>query len=264
MSAGKHSYAQTILQLYNQLQTGDYSPAEMTLVRNAYDFAMRRFAGRFQPSGKSFIAHVVGTASILASIRAPAEVVAAGLLHNIYVNGDFGDGTSGFNKAKQRALRRISGGAVERYVVAFMALRWSSQDIAAINDGSVKLGRFEREVVLIKLADELEHLLDLDVLYYNPAISKLFVESAASSVEAAKKLGFPALAADLANTVRLIASSDSPPGLCCHRDRNFAFVIVPKSYRSIFFRPFCRRRILRLRSVSLDIVRRLSLLPTHN
>jgi (p)ppGpp synthase/HD superfamily hydrolase len=257
MSADSRSYAQTILQLYNQLQACGYSPVEMALVRNSYDVAMRRFAGRFQPSGKTFIAHVVGTASILASISAPAEVVAAGLLHNIYVNGDFGHGTSGFSKAKQRALRRVIGRAVERYVAAFVKLRWRLKDIAGICDESIELGSLEREVLLIKLADELEHLLDLDVLYYNPAISKGFVERAAICVAAAKKLDVPALAANLASALQLIAASDQPPALCCHAKRNFSFVVLPRSHRRIFLQPFCRRKIQKLYRLSLAVIRRL-------
>src|SRR5688572_20530292 len=78
-----HSYAQTNIQLFNQLRGDGYSKADLGLVRDAYELAMLLFSGRFQPSGKSFIAHVVGTASILAWHRLPAPVVAAGLLHNV-------------------------------------------------------------------------------------------------------------------------------------------------------------------------------------
>ena len=60
-------YAQTNIQLFNQLRRDGYSKTDLDLVRDAYELAMVLFSGRFQPSGKSFIAHVVGTASILAS-----------------------------------------------------------------------------------------------------------------------------------------------------------------------------------------------------
>src|SRR5207247_3257336 len=87
-----YPYAQTNLQLYNQLGGAGFSVADLGLVRVAYELATVLFAGRFQPSGKSFIAHVVGTASILASLRLPARVVAAGRLHHVFVNGVFGAG----------------------------------------------------------------------------------------------------------------------------------------------------------------------------
>ena len=96
-----HSYAQTNIQLFNQLRHGGYSNTELSLVRDAYELAMDLFTGRYQPSGKPFVAHVVGTASILASLRLSAQVVAAGLLHNVYEQGDFGNGRNGFSKAKR-------------------------------------------------------------------------------------------------------------------------------------------------------------------
>lgn len=85
-----HFYAQTILQLYGQPQRQAYSIVEISLVR-----ASSLFTGRFQYSGKPFIAHKGGTASVLGSLRLPAPLVAAGLLHNVYRQGDFGDGGSG-------------------------------------------------------------------------------------------------------------------------------------------------------------------------
>ena len=66
-----HSCAQTNIQLFNQLRRDAYSDGDLNLVRHAYESAMVLFSGRFQPSGKSFIAHVVGTASILAWLRLP-------------------------------------------------------------------------------------------------------------------------------------------------------------------------------------------------
>src|SRR6266849_8827294 len=110
-----HAYAQTNIQLFNQLCRDGYSNTDLSLVRDAYELAMLLFTGRFQPSGKSFMAHVVGTASILASLRLPATAVAAGLLHNVYVNGDFGNGRSGISMAQRDKVRRILGAEVEEY-----------------------------------------------------------------------------------------------------------------------------------------------------
>src|SRR5262245_4841225 len=99
------AYAQTNIQLFNQLRYYAYSDADLNLVRDAYELAMVLFSGRFQSSGKSFIAHVVGTASILAWVRLPAPVVAAGLLHNAYGSGDFGDGRRGATTPRRRRIR---------------------------------------------------------------------------------------------------------------------------------------------------------------
>src|SRR5690349_6606442 len=119
-----HSCAQTNIQLFNQLRQDAYSDGDLKLVRHAYELAMVLFSGRFQPSGKCFIAHVIGTASILAWLRLPAPVVAAGLLHNAYGNGDFGDGRKGPTRSRRRRIRESLGPEVETYVAKFSALYW--------------------------------------------------------------------------------------------------------------------------------------------
>ena len=90
-----HAYAQTNVQLFNQLQSEGYSKKDRERVREAYEFAMRLFTSLFLPSGKTFIDHLVGTASILASLHMPVEIVAAGLIHAAYLHGDFGGATNG-------------------------------------------------------------------------------------------------------------------------------------------------------------------------
>src|SRR5437867_665839 len=102
-------YAQTNIQLFNQLQREGYSNAELSLIRDAYELAMHLFTGFFIASGRTQIAHVVGAASILGSLHTPAEVVAAGLIHNVYETGDFGDGRRGISDARRQQIRQTIG-----------------------------------------------------------------------------------------------------------------------------------------------------------
>jgi hypothetical protein len=48
-----HSYAQTNIQLYSQLERNGYSEAEILSVRDVYDVAVKLFTCRYQRSGKS-------------------------------------------------------------------------------------------------------------------------------------------------------------------------------------------------------------------
>jgi (p)ppGpp synthase/HD superfamily hydrolase len=136
-----HSYAQTISQLYRQLQQNGYSVTDMCRIRDAYELAVELFSGYFQSSGKLLIAHVVGTASILASLRLPVEVVAAGLLHNVYWNGDFGDGRRGITEARREQVRGVVGKEVEQYLARFATLRLTPQTVTATRDELVGLSR---------------------------------------------------------------------------------------------------------------------------
>lgn len=58
-----------------------YSNTNLGCIFKPYQLAMRLFTVYFRGDGKTFIAHLVGTASILSFVGASVEVVAAGLLH---------------------------------------------------------------------------------------------------------------------------------------------------------------------------------------
>jgi gluconolactonase len=229
-----HAYAQTNIQLFNQLRSDGYSKADLDLVRNAYELAMVLFSGRFQPSGKSFIAHVVGTASILASLGLPAPVVAAGLLHNLYEKGDFSDGRTGVSKARRRKIRNVLGSDVETYVAKFPALYWEPKTIWIARHAPDKLDPAKRAVLLILFADHLEHLLDLDLLYYEERAKRFLIERSEAAVEIAAALGAPRLARELSEAIRKTESSEPPAWSSKHRARSNAFVVVPRS---------CRKRV---------------------
>ena len=64
-------FAQTNLQLLSQMQDAGYAAAEVDRVRAAYAAVLPLFAAHFRGSGKPFLAHLVGTASILATRSAP-------------------------------------------------------------------------------------------------------------------------------------------------------------------------------------------------
>jgi (p)ppGpp synthase/HD superfamily hydrolase len=66
---GRSGYAQTNLQLYRQLR--DRTDADVALVAAAYELALSLFPRSFRATGKPFLCHLVGTASILDSHGAP-------------------------------------------------------------------------------------------------------------------------------------------------------------------------------------------------
>ncbi|HEY9297702.1 MAG TPA: HD domain-containing protein, partial [Phormidium sp.] len=198
-----HSYAQTNLQLFNQLSHTGYSKAELNLIYNTYQLVMELFTGSFRSSGKTFIAHLVGTASILASLGASGKVVAAGLLHAAYSNGDFGDGKKGINNARREKIRLAVGEEVEEYIVKYTALQWNEKAISTICDGIDTLSSIERDVLLIRLTNELEEYLDLGILYCGSQKYQRYVNhSSHLMVKMAEELGFPTLAEQLTTVLQ--------------------------------------------------------------
>jgi gluconolactonase len=229
-----HSYAQTNIQLFNQLRRDGYSNTDLSLVRDAYELAMLLFTGRFQPSGKSFIAHVVGTASILASLRLSAQVVAAGLLHNVYENGDFGMVRRNASRGKRHKISRLLAPEAEEYVAKFPALHWKSPTVQLALDNPDRLGLVDRHVLSIKLADYLEHLLDLDLLYYGPSGRRYYTDNGATAVVMAERFGLSSLGAEIKEAIRETELAELPVEIPAHRVRNESFVIAPDSCRKRF------------------------------
>jgi (p)ppGpp synthase/HD superfamily hydrolase len=243
-------YAQTNIQLFHQLYRDGYSRADRELVRNAYELAMELFAGRFQPSGKVFIAHVVGTASILASLRLPAAVVAAGLLHSVYVQGDFGSMDRGVSAEKRRSLSRLLGPEVEELVAKVPTLHWGSATMQLALADPEKLSVSDRHVVMLRLADYLEHLLDLDLLYYGDRERRHYMSVGDKATAIPRKLGLNDLEVEIKEALRRIESTERPVDLPKHGHRE-SFVVTPRSCCKRFYSraaQACTRVLSRLKS----------------
>lgn len=158
-----HTYAQTNLQIYNQLLSNGYSDRDLQLVRQCYDLATVLFSGLYRPTGKPFLAHLVSTASILVEAEARPAVVGAGLLHAAFTHGDFGIAFP--SRRRRNTVRRSTSTEVEDLVVRYTALAWTDASIAALQNDAMALATERKDVILIRLANELEDALDLGLMY---------------------------------------------------------------------------------------------------
>jgi (p)ppGpp synthase/HD superfamily hydrolase len=230
-----HPFAQTNIQLINQLRASGYPPPEIGTVVTSYELAMRLFTGLFRASGKTFVAHLVGTASILGSLRTSSNLVAAGLLHAAYASGDFGDGKNGMTEVKREWMRSAVGSEIEAYVAGYTKLVWTEEAAAAISDGIAAFAPFDRDVLLIRLANELEELLDLGILYCGDG-RRRFANNEnlnALTIRLAEQLSFPALALRLGEAFREAAGAEIPPGLRAPQGRDISFLVAPQSYQRV-------------------------------
>jgi gluconolactonase len=224
-------FAQTLPQLFNQLRGRGYANEDRTLIRDTYELAMILFSAHFQPSGKVYIAHVVGTASILGSLQQPAPVIAAGLLHNAYKNGDFGDAERGLAPAHRGRIRRVIGEEAEQYIARFPSLSWQSRAGQLARNNPQDLDPADRTTLLIRIADLLEHLSDLDLLYYPEEIRRRYLDNCKPAGEIARRLGFTSLAAELEEERRKTEAAMGSIAVPGKRTNSTAFCIVPKSQR---------------------------------
>lgn len=192
-------FPQTNLQLYAQLVDLGYSEADLATVARSYELSMNLFPGTYRGSGKPFLAHLAGTAGIVATLRARAALVATGLLHAAYTHGEFGNGWRGVSDAKRARIRAAVGPEIEDLVARYTALRWTPASIPAIRARLDAMTALERDVLLVRLANELEDHLDLGILYLGDAPRRLrfMREDLPAAVEMATRLGHPGLAESL-------------------------------------------------------------------
>jgi (p)ppGpp synthase/HD superfamily hydrolase len=216
-------YAQTNLQLYTQLRRARYSDEHLALVRASYDLALRLCTASFRGSGKPLLAHLVGTASILASIEQPPAVGAAGLLHAAYALGDFGDGRLGMTESKRTRVRDAVGREVEDLVARYTSFDWNRNTIPAIRERVGTLTPIERDVLVIRLANELEDHLDFGVLYCgNGEKRREYIRSPLNqSVDMARRLGLISLAGELDRAFTDTLEAEIPAALRNPHDYTF-------------------------------------------
>jgi (p)ppGpp synthase/HD superfamily hydrolase len=224
-----HAFAQTNAHLYIQLLELGYDEPELARVRDCYELAMSLHSSRFRPSGRPFVCHAVGTASILAWLGASVDVVLTGLLHGAYDQGDFGDGTRGITPTKRATLRESIGGELEERVASFFELEWSAEpveDPPAFVEGLDELGH---DTLLVRLANELDELLDGEIHFRTNAQQRIAEAEATTNglVGLARQLDEPRLASALADAGADCAGTHFPQLL--RNTLGYNFSVAPRS-----------------------------------
>ncbi len=173
-------YAQTNIQLYNQLAAAGWNDDDGAVIRRAHDLAMCLTAGYVRPNHKPFIAHLVGTASIVAAhvsfdhVPDPksearpirnVDLVSAALLHSVYLIGNFGDGRRKHNESRRRIVREQIGTGAEQIVQLFSTISWRMGHFMEMCRGYALLSCTQRAAVAVKLADIHEEYLDQGACY---------------------------------------------------------------------------------------------------
>lgn len=150
--------AQTNLQLYQQLARESWDAHQIALVQGAYELAASRFARLLRPNGKSFLAHLVGTASVTAAHGGDATTVAVALLHawRSHAFHRLRWRPPGLRGRFPRQLSPALCEGIRNYELMHSTLRDSAPAAEAVHAYSPA----EQNSALIHLANEYEELLD--------------------------------------------------------------------------------------------------------
>jgi len=243
--------AQTNVQLYGQLAERGLAGRDLATLRRAYDAAVSLFAGVHRASSKPFVAHLVGTASLLASQGASVRLVTAGLLHSAYTHGDFGDGPPGRTRRRARRLADAVGEEVEGLIARYETFPWRTADCGRRGGWPASLDPLDRDVLTIRLANELEELIDLDILYSEDAEARReeALRELPTWIEWAKALSLDGIAADLQVVWTRIGERRMPVELRSGRVRAYR----PPRLLPPTIGTRCRRVVLGLRVLLLRL-----------
>jgi (p)ppGpp synthase/HD superfamily hydrolase len=216
-------FAQTNLQLYEQLGTLGYAETDLAHLRAAYELAVSLFPDLYRASGKPFVAHLVGTASILAAERASANVLCGGLLHAAYALGEFGTGVLGISEAKRSRVRAAVGAEVEALVARYTTLPWSPSLAPQISATAAGLPALDQNVILMRLANELEDLIDWGSLYSADAERRLadIARALPAWIATARAFGRENLASRLSEILAALPGVQVPRALRTDCTRSF-------------------------------------------
>lgn len=144
--------AQTNLELYAQAIARGYSADQRRTLGDAYLFALRQVFPLARGSGKPFIAHLVGTASLVMESGCPDHWVIAALLHALYQRRvPFQDGL--VPEDRRALLAERFGPRVDDLVDRYTA--FETADLRGVAAGSVA---GDDDVLTLRLADELEDI----------------------------------------------------------------------------------------------------------
>ena len=223
--------AQTIAQLLNQLERQGYDLEDRALVHRAYEAIVPLCTCQFKSSGRSMIDHVVSTASLMAAIAPPAPLVAATVLHAVYLHGDFGTFFRRIDEHKRARVREVVGETVEDIVYRYHVFRWMRATIPGIRDRLPRLGAADRNAILVRLFDQLELFGSRDTLFaHNAEKRQEFARDFGPTIASmADTLGVAGLSTALERAFAGVRDGRLPAALTVPAWREGVF--MPPSYR---------------------------------
>lgn len=190
--------AQTNLQLYREMVDQQWPADDLARLRAAYELAAELFSGQYRCSGKPFVSHLVGTASVVAAVDGRRELVLAALLHAAYTDGDFGSGRGSTDSSARARVTAAIGRDAEALVFTYGQTRWNGAALEAAYADVDGLDASQRDQVVLRIANEADEHADFGARVCDKGGLDLYRESSVATMcDLAERLERPVLAAIL-------------------------------------------------------------------
>jgi hypothetical protein len=131
-----------------------YTDEQVEQVNKAYLFCINKVHLMYRGSGKPFINHLVGTASLMVVCKQPVEVVLAALMHALYQNRVPFEGLQDIEK-RRAIIKEQFGEECDRLIHEYTEF-----EMTGIGDINLEHHNEDKQVLLMRIADELEDIVD--------------------------------------------------------------------------------------------------------
>lgn len=242
-------FAITYPQLMNQALKQGVKKRDLLLLRTCYDTAEKLADGFYRSQGVPFITHFVRHASILLAEKQPIHVVCACLVHSAYLFGRFQDERHGkATAAHRRELRQRLNKEIEQLVFLYDQTPWGSPEAIENHLKSMdNYGKLQRQVLIMRIANELEDHLDHGIAYSKKARSKEYVEKCGKPmITIARRLGYNTLANELTQAFASYLAFQLPKGLIRKHPQRYQYpsrMTSTQRLRTFFSKTFVGRVI---------------------
>ncbi len=190
-----YKYPQTIMQLYSLLKANGYTREDLEAVAVAYTMGQHLLGAHYRCSGNPFLAHLVGTAGILVHQQASRPEIVAGLLHAVYEQGLLS--LLVVPSLQRQVVRQQVGSEAEELIHRYQTLMLTSPCVENWLSGQQDPTALDRQVLRIRVANELEDSLDLAPLYCATVRCTLTFNLLDQAIKVATHYEWLDLAADL-------------------------------------------------------------------
>ncbi|TCK19040.1 hypothetical protein DFR30_2333 [Thiogranum longum] len=244
------TYPQFVIQCVNH----GYDNASLRKVRDAYEFMEEMSDGLFRAQGAPFSCHLLRTASIVLSTGAALPVVLAAMVHSAYRLRLFKNSRRRAYRLSHRShLQTILGSDVEMLVYAYAHLPWYSPDTLDQHLANLESAtQSTRNVLTIRLADELEDWLDLSLAFMDRDQVACRIEAYGSlCIRLAERMELEGLANSMRDAAAQYRNMELPDVALMHRHRAYERSrahLWEMSAPEAWLLNFARRVVLALRS----------------
>ena len=208
-------YALTYQQLIRQALRQGFSEPDLVRLRTGYDLALRLTDGLYRKQMVPFVCHLVRTASILMHETRDLTPILASMLHAVcFLHVFAGSTRRGPRHSDRQLLRDTLGNEVEQLIRDYSQFQFGPSEAIHWVNTSHQLDSRIRQLLIMRLADELEDHLDAAEAFvprgkFRAGDSHYGREF----VDLARRLGLVELATDFEEAIAINQQTHLPEGV---------------------------------------------------